>query len=75
MTFNGRLGVIFSREDLSTGLVGHAVDGVIGYDPVTATVLMRNVILYGTGRGKVQLRPAAGDGLGGDRGPAGDGLE
>jgi hypothetical protein len=28
-----RLGLIMSREDLSTGLVGHPVDGVIGYDP------------------------------------------
>jgi hypothetical protein len=41
-----RLGVIVSREDLSTGLVGHAVDGVAGYDPASATPFMRNVILY-----------------------------
>jgi hypothetical protein len=75
MTFNDRLGVIFSREDLSTGLVGHAVDGVIGYDPVTATALMRNAILYATGLNKTPLRPAAGDGLGGGAGPTGDGLE
>lgn len=42
-----RLGVIVSREDLSTGLVGQSVDGVVGYDPASATALMRNIILYG----------------------------
>lgn len=41
-----RLGIIFSREDISTGLIGHAVDGVAGYDPASATALMRNIILY-----------------------------
>lgn len=50
---DGRLAVIMSREDLSTGLVGHAVDGVIGYEPVSATAIMRNVILYGMTGGKV----------------------
>ena len=38
--------MIVSREDLSIGLVGHAVDGVAGYDPASATPIMRNVILY-----------------------------
>lgn len=49
---DGRLAVILSREDLSTGLVGHAVDGVIGYEPVSATAIMRNVILYALTGGK-----------------------
>lgn len=42
---NKRLGVIFSREDLSAGLVGQSVDGVIGYSPETATELMSAMVL------------------------------
>jgi len=42
----GRLAVIYSREDLSAGLVGEPVDGVTGYSPASATELMTNVILY-----------------------------
>jgi hypothetical protein len=45
---NGRLTVIYSREDLSVGLVGHPVDGIIGYDPQTATTLMSSVLVYST---------------------------
>ncbi len=37
--------VIFSPEDLSTGLVGHPVDGVNGYTPATATEITRRLIL------------------------------
>ena len=45
---NGRLAVIYSREDLSAGLVGQAVDGIIGYDPATATALMARILLHVT---------------------------
>jgi hypothetical protein len=45
---DGRVAVLYSRQDLSTGLVGVPVDGVIGYDPETATDIMRNIILYCT---------------------------
>ena len=41
-----RLGVLFSREDLSAGLVGEPVDGIYGYDPKTATDLMSAMIMY-----------------------------
>jgi hypothetical protein len=41
-----RLGVIYSREDLSTGLVGQSVDGVVGYTSASATELMKNMVLY-----------------------------
>ena len=41
-----RPAVFFSREDLSAGLVGQPVDGLIGYDPPTATAIMRNLILF-----------------------------
>jgi hypothetical protein len=42
----GRLGVFYSREDLSGGLVGQPVDGIHGYEPATATRLMRSILLY-----------------------------
>jgi len=41
-----RVAVFFSREDLSAGLVGEPVDGIIGYTPETATAIMRNILLY-----------------------------
>jgi hypothetical protein len=50
MELNGRLGVIFSPEDLSVGLVGQSVDGIIGYEPATATQLMARVIQYAQSR-------------------------
>jgi hypothetical protein len=37
---------LFSREDLSSGIVGEQVDGILGYSPQTATDLMRNMVLY-----------------------------
>ena len=42
----GRPAVFFSREDLSGGLVGEEIDGIIGYDPASATALMRSLVLY-----------------------------
>lgn len=44
-----RTAVFLSREDLSVGLVGQSVDGVIGYEPKSAAELMSNVILYAAG--------------------------
>ena len=41
-----RTAVFFSREDLSAGLVGEPVDGIIGYASETATQIMRNILLY-----------------------------
>ena len=38
--------VIYSREDLSAGLVGQAVDGIVGYDPASATALMSHILSY-----------------------------
>jgi hypothetical protein len=43
--FNNRIGVLFSREDLSAGLVGENVDGIHGYTPDTALRLMTQFIL------------------------------
>lgn len=45
MKIGGRNAVIFSREDLTNGLVGADVDGVIGYTPEAATRIVGNIIL------------------------------
>jgi hypothetical protein len=42
-----RTAVLFSGEDLSTGLVGMSIDGIYGYDPDSVTNVMRNLIAYG----------------------------
>jgi hypothetical protein len=42
---NGRAAVYFSHEDLSAGLVGEPIDGIAGYDPQTATDIVRGIIL------------------------------
>jgi hypothetical protein len=44
VTIDGRLAIVFSREDLSVGLVGQPVDGIVGYTPATATRLMANIL-------------------------------
>jgi hypothetical protein len=49
VTVGGRAAVFVSREDLSTGIVGHPVDGVIGYDPRSATDIVSRVVLYAAG--------------------------
>ena len=48
-----RVGVFYSREDLSGGLVGEPVDGLVGYDPATATAILRNILLYASVDGDV----------------------
>jgi hypothetical protein len=45
IAIRGRLAVLYSREDLSAGLVGEPVDGIVGYDPPTAEQIMRHIIL------------------------------
>jgi hypothetical protein len=42
---NKRPMVIYSREDLSAGLVGEPIDGIIGYSPETATDLTARILL------------------------------
>ncbi len=46
ITINDRPAVLYSREDLSVGLVGMPIAGVAGYDPDSATQLMKNVLMY-----------------------------
>jgi hypothetical protein len=55
---NERLGLIFSREDLTCGLVGNAVYGCDGYAPQTAYEIMRNVVLLAA-KGTAPPTPAS----------------
>jgi hypothetical protein len=55
MEINKRVAVFFSPEDLSVGLVGQAVDGIYGYEPASATDLMRNMLVYATGGGAAKV--------------------
>jgi hypothetical protein len=43
---NDRPAVFLSGEDLSTGLVGMSIDGIYGYEPASATSLMRNLVMF-----------------------------
>jgi hypothetical protein len=42
---NGKPAIILSREDLSSALVGHSIDGVVGYDGASATELVSRILL------------------------------
>ena len=46
LLFDDRPGVIYSREDVTGGLVGYHSRAVDGYDPVSAFRIMRNVVLF-----------------------------
>lgn len=44
-TIDGRRAIYYSAEDLSTGLMGAPIDGIVGYDATTATEITRRLIL------------------------------
>lgn len=44
-----RPAILFSREDLSAGLVGQSVGGVLGYTPASATELVRRFVFRAAG--------------------------
>jgi hypothetical protein len=50
ITIGDRIGVFYSPEDLSAGLVGEQVDGINGYEPASAARIMTNLILYACGK-------------------------
>lgn len=52
VSVGGRPAVLFSREDLTAGLVGQPVGGVFGYTPTAATELVRRIVLNATGAKK-----------------------
>ena len=65
MKINGRIGVFYSAEDISAGLVGEPVDGIVGYDPDSATSLMEHMILYAESGGRPTTGPSYSAGVGG----------
>ncbi len=42
--------VVFSREDITAGLVGYPSWTVDGYQPETAFTILRNIVLLAAGR-------------------------
>lgn len=59
ISIKGRLAVFYSREDLSAGLVGEPVNGILGYEPQSATEIMRNLVLYSSGIKLKTVAPAS----------------
>jgi len=45
-----RLAIVYSPEDISVGLVGNPIDGIIGYTPASATAIVKAFILYCAGQ-------------------------
>lgn len=58
ISFRGKWAVIYSAEDLSTGLVGQPVDGIHGYAPATATEIVRRIVLNAAPPPPVPAKPA-----------------
>ncbi len=46
ITVNGRVTVLFSPYDLTSGLLGTNTWGIIGYAPDSSEALVRNILLY-----------------------------
>ena len=47
ITVGGRPAIFYSKEDLTGGLVGEQVDGVLGYQPTAATEIMTALVMTG----------------------------
>jgi len=46
----GRIAVVFSRDDLTVGLLGYPCWGLRGYSPESSFEIMRNLLLYASGK-------------------------
>jgi hypothetical protein len=46
----GKMAIFYSPEDLSTGMVGQEVDGVVGYTPEVATELVERMLVGAAGK-------------------------
>ena len=60
---NGRFAVIFSKEDLTAGLVGYECYDCAGYTPDSCFAIMRNIVLYAGKPEKVEPKPVEEGGL------------
>jgi hypothetical protein len=54
---NNRPAIFYSKQDLSTGLVGQPTDGIVGYDPEVATAIMTNLVISGGLGDKASVSP------------------
>jgi hypothetical protein len=60
MTINKRVGVFFSGEDITSGLLGTDTWGISGYTPESATAIAWNLVLYAARNApKPKPQPAA----------------
>ena len=53
----GRIAVVFSRDDLTAGLLGYPCWGLRGYSPESSFEIMRNLLLYASGK-TIRPKPA-----------------
>ncbi|NQU75555.1 MAG: DUF4159 domain-containing protein [Planctomycetes bacterium] len=49
---NGQPAIVYSRDDITAGLVGYTGGNIRGYSPASAFAIMRNLLLYAAGREK-----------------------
>jgi hypothetical protein len=54
-----RPAILFSREDLSAGMLGTGVGGIIGYAPASATDLVRRIVLRAAAKEPAPAKIAA----------------
>jgi hypothetical protein len=54
-----RPAILFSREDLSAGMLGTGVGGIIGYSPASATDLVRRIVLRAAAKEPAPAKIAA----------------
>ena len=43
---NNRPAIIYSQEDLSVGMVGQPIDGIVGYTPASGTAIMKSLVQW-----------------------------
>jgi hypothetical protein len=55
----GKTRVFYSREDLTSGLLGQPCDGIVGYAPDSAAAIVRNIVLYAAYNGRPPKPPAS----------------
>ncbi len=55
LTGSGRVAVIYSREDMTVGLLGYPAYAIRGYRPDSAIALMTNLLWYAAGLGDIEV--------------------
>ncbi len=55
ITIDGRVAVMFSNVDITTGLLGIGAIDCVGYSPKSAFEIARNVLLYATDKSRCRI--------------------